>query len=44
MYNALTREIEAELVPACRKFGLRLVVYNPLACAPLAPQTRRDTC
>ncbi|KAI1795943.1 Aldo/keto reductase [Ganoderma leucocontextum] len=31
MYNAVTREIEAELVPCCRKFGLRLVVYNPLA-------------
>ncbi|EJF65791.1 Aldo/keto reductase [Dichomitus squalens LYAD-421 SS1] len=31
MYNAVTREIEAELVPCCRKFGLRLVIYNPLA-------------
>ena len=31
MYNAITREIESELVPCCRKFGLRMVVYNPLA-------------
>lgn len=23
--------MEAELVPCCRKFGLRVVVYNPLA-------------
>ncbi|KAH9842788.1 Aldo/keto reductase [Rhodofomes roseus] len=31
MYNAVTRDMEAELVPCCRKFGLRIVVYNPLA-------------
>ncbi|KAF8894573.1 Aldo keto reductase [Infundibulicybe gibba] len=31
MYNAITREIESELVPCARKFGLRLVIYNPLA-------------
>jgi len=31
MYNAITRAIEPELVPCCRKFGIRLVVYNPLA-------------
>ncbi|KAH6838331.1 NADP-dependent oxidoreductase domain-containing protein [Chaetomium sp. MPI-CAGE-AT-0009] len=31
MYNAITRSIEAELVPACRRYGLDLVVYNPLA-------------
>lgn len=31
MYNAITREIEPELVPCCRKFGLRIVIYNPLA-------------
>lgn len=33
MYNAVTRAMEAELVPCCRKFGLRIVVYNPLAYA-----------
>ncbi len=31
MYNAITRGIEAELVPACRRYGLDLVVYNPVA-------------
>jgi aflatoxin B1 aldehyde reductase len=31
MYNAITRAIEAELVHCCRKFGLDIVVYNPLA-------------
>ncbi|KAF8758302.1 Aldo kereductase [Rhizoctonia solani] len=31
MYNAVTRAIEPELVPCLRKFGMRLVVYNPLA-------------
>jgi len=31
MYNAITRDCEKELVPCLRKFGLRLVIYNPLA-------------
>ncbi|KAJ6502595.1 Aldo/keto reductase [Mycena sanguinolenta] len=31
MYNAITRAIEPELVPCCRKFGIRVVIYNPLA-------------
>ncbi|KAF8682172.1 Aldo kereductase [Rhizoctonia solani] len=31
MYNAVTRAIEPELAPCLRKFGIRLVVYNPLA-------------
>ena len=31
MYNCLTRAIEEELVPCCRKFGLDILVYNPLA-------------
>lgn len=29
MYNCITRAIEKELVPACRRYGLDLVVYNP---------------
>lgn len=33
MYNAITREMEPELLPCVRKFGLRLVAYNPLAYA-----------
>ncbi|KZT26245.1 Aldo/keto reductase [Neolentinus lepideus HHB14362 ss-1] len=31
MYNAITRAMETELVPCCRKYGIRIVVYNPLA-------------
>ncbi|RYP05963.1 hypothetical protein DL764_003467 [Monosporascus ibericus] len=31
MYNAITRGIEGELVPALRRYGLDLVVYNPIA-------------
>jgi aflatoxin B1 aldehyde reductase len=31
MYNVLARSIEPELIPACRRYGLDIVVYNPLA-------------
>ncbi|KAI9772997.1 MAG: hypothetical protein M1839_002267 [Geoglossum umbratile] len=31
MYNAITRLIEPELVVACRRYGIDIVVYNPLA-------------
>ncbi|KAF5551250.1 oxidoreductase [Fusarium mexicanum] len=31
MYNCLTRAIEEELVPCCRKLGMDILVYNPLA-------------
>ncbi|KAH7930820.1 Aldo/keto reductase [Leucogyrophana mollusca] len=31
MYNAITRDMETELLPCCRKFGIRIVIYNPLA-------------
>jgi aflatoxin B1 aldehyde reductase len=31
MYNAITRSIETELIPACRRYGLDVVVYNPIA-------------
>lgn len=31
MYNAITRMIEPELIPACRRYGLDIVVYNPVA-------------
>ncbi|KIY45552.1 Aldo/keto reductase [Fistulina hepatica ATCC 64428] len=31
MYNAITRSMEPELVPCLRKFGIRIVIYNPLA-------------
>lgn len=31
MYNCITRSIEPELIPACRRYGLSIVVYNPIA-------------
>ncbi|KAI0018702.1 NADP-dependent oxidoreductase domain-containing protein [Xylariomycetidae sp. FL0641] len=31
IYNAITRGIDAELIPACRRYGLDVVVYNPIA-------------
>ncbi|CCG82151.1 putative Aflatoxin B1-aldehyde reductase [Taphrina deformans PYCC 5710] len=42
MYNAITRSIEAEVIPACRKYGLDLVVYNPLAGGFFAGTYRKD--
>ncbi|EFR01081.1 aflatoxin B1 aldehyde reductase member 2 [Nannizzia gypsea CBS 118893] len=30
-YNALHRSLEKELIPACRRYGIDVVVYNPLA-------------
>merc|ERR1711953_932465 len=31
MYNVITRDMEREIVPVAREFGLRLYMYNPLA-------------
>ncbi|GKZ34081.1 hypothetical protein AbraIFM66950_004219 [Aspergillus brasiliensis] len=31
MYNAITRNIETELIHACKRYGIDIVVYNPLA-------------
>lgn len=31
MYNVITRNIEAELFVACKRYGLDIVVYNPIA-------------
>ncbi|KAL5336305.1 NADP-dependent oxidoreductase domain-containing protein [Aspergillus crustosus] len=36
MYNAITRSIETELIPACRRYGLDVVIYNPIAAGVLA--------
>lgn len=30
-YNVISRTIESELIPAARKYGIRVVTYNPLA-------------
>jgi len=31
MYNAITRSLEHELIPACKRYGLDVVIYNPIA-------------
>ncbi|KAF2484020.1 NADP-dependent oxidoreductase domain-containing protein [Neohortaea acidophila] len=36
MYNAITRSLEQELIPTCRRYGLDVVVYNPIAAGLLA--------
>jgi aryl-alcohol dehydrogenase-like predicted oxidoreductase len=41
-YNALYREIEAELLPLCRDQGLGVIVYNPLAGGMLTGKHRGD--
>ena len=30
MYNAVTRGVESELLPALKKLGMRFYAYNPL--------------
>ncbi|EGR45392.1 uncharacterized protein TRIREDRAFT_111058 [Trichoderma reesei QM6a] len=30
LYNAITRNLETEVIPACRRFGLEVVVFTPL--------------
>jgi aryl-alcohol dehydrogenase-like predicted oxidoreductase len=37
MYNIITRSIEPELIPACRRYGLDIVVYNVRASMPPPP-------
>ncbi|KAE8153849.1 NADP-dependent oxidoreductase domain-containing protein [Aspergillus avenaceus] len=31
MYNVITRSIETELIHACKRYGINIVIYNPLA-------------
>lgn len=31
MYNCIARNIEPELIPVCRRYGIDIVVYNPIA-------------
>ena len=42
MYNAITRNCEAELVPCLKKLGMRYLVYNPLAGGLLTGKHSRD--
>jgi aryl-alcohol dehydrogenase-like predicted oxidoreductase len=39
-YNLLDREIEAEVIPACRELGLSQVVFSPLAQGALTGKYR----
>ena len=39
VYNCLQRGIEAELLPACRRYGLDVVVYSPIAGGLMALAT-----
>lgn len=43
MYNGITRAIEEELVPCLRKYGMRIVVYNPLAGGLLTGKLTRES-
>jgi aryl-alcohol dehydrogenase-like predicted oxidoreductase len=40
-YNLLRREVEADLVPACQRFGLGVLPYFPLASGLLTGKYRR---
>jgi aryl-alcohol dehydrogenase-like predicted oxidoreductase len=40
-YNLIERDVEAELLPACRHFGLSLIPYFPLAAGFLTGKYRR---
>jgi aryl-alcohol dehydrogenase-like predicted oxidoreductase len=42
MYNLLARGIEQEYVPFCRRFGISMVVYNPLAGGLLSGKQQRE--
>ena len=44
MYNFITRSIETELIPACRRYGMEIVAYNPIAGGLFSRQIRnKDT-
>ena len=43
MYNALTRDVEAELFPCLRHFDMAFYVYNPLAGGLLSGKYRAAT-
>ncbi|KAH7143494.1 putative aflatoxin b1 aldehyde reductase-like protein [Dactylonectria macrodidyma] len=31
LYNVITRNIESELLPCCRRYGIDVVIFNPIA-------------
>lgn len=42
MYNLLARGIEEEYLPFCKKFGVSVIAYNPLAGGLLSGKHSRD--
>ena len=42
MYNLLARGIEDEYLPFCRRFGISVIAYNPLAGGLLTGKQSRD--
>ncbi|KAI0306359.1 NADP-dependent oxidoreductase domain-containing protein [Multifurca ochricompacta] len=41
-YNAISRALEQELIPASRKYGLRIVTYNALAAGFFAGKISKE--
>ncbi|MBC7436776.1 MAG: aldo/keto reductase [Bdellovibrionales bacterium] len=42
LYNAMTRDIEMELLPCCANYGVGVVAYSPLARGVLSGKYRAD--
>ncbi len=42
MYNLVARDIEREILPCCRRYGLAVCAYNPLAGGLLTGKHRHD--
>uniref|UniRef100_A0A8C3T3B7 NADP-dependent oxidoreductase domain-containing protein n=1 Tax=Chelydra serpentina TaxID=8475 RepID=A0A8C3T3B7_CHESE len=42
MYNATTRQVETELLPCLRRYGMRFYAYNPLAGGLLTGKYKYD--
>jgi len=43
IYNPIHRGIEPELIPVCRRFGINIVIYNPLAGGLFSGKYRPNT-
>ena len=43
MYNAVTRQVEQELLPCLRQLGIKFYVYNPLAGGLLTGKHKSDS-
>lgn len=43
MFTIIDRNIETEIIPACRRYGLDVVIYNPLCGGLLTGKYKPDT-